>query len=137
MKFAAFLLAASTLDAQQYFPPDAFDSTTAELYSKYLRALTEPSLRELSQKDPSAEVYRFLWLRAFHRPIAVRLTVTGSGGRVISKMTSARGGYDPGHLIRNRERSLSERDPNFAGAIEELHFWALPARAPEVIAPDG
>lgn len=143
MKFAIFLLATSGLVAQQYFPPGVFDSKpdsdafTISWYSKNLRALKEPSLWELSQKDANAEVYRFLWLRTNDEPIAVRLIVTNRGGRLVSKMTSGKGGYDPGHLIFNRESPLSKQVPMFLDAIQELNFWDLPTSAPSVNGPDG
>jgi hypothetical protein len=143
MKFAIFLLAASTLVAQQYFPPGVFDPKPDNdvfitgWYSKCLRALKEPSLWKLSQEDPSAEIYRFLWLRSFDEPIAVRLIVTDRGGRLVSKMTSGRAGSDLGHLILDRQSPLSKQVPMFLDAIQELKFWDLPSRAPQVIGPDG
>jgi hypothetical protein len=133
MKFAIFLLATSTLAAQQYFPPGVLDpkpdseAFTIGWYSKTLQALKEPSLWE----------YRFLWLRSFDEPIAVRLIVTDRGGRLVSKMTSGKGGYGPGHLILHRESLLSQQVPVFLDAIQELHFWDLPTRKPEVIRADG
>jgi hypothetical protein len=70
-------LAFSLTNAQgQYFPKSSLDSRGRELksqwYSSQLRALQEPSLLSLS-KSPSAESYRFLWLRTFNHPIAIRL----------------------------------------------------------------
>src|SRR5258708_39333972 len=91
-------VAAGALPAQQYFPPGVLDSapqgqghgTRAIWYAKHLKALHEPSLWEMAQ-DPKAEAYRFLWLRSFHHPIAVRLVVRSSGsGWMHTRMTSGR-----------------------------------------------
>src|SRR6266481_2721376 len=49
------------------FDEDAFNR---EWYSKHLRSMAEPSL---SCGEPRGESYRFLWLRTWGRPIAVRV----------------------------------------------------------------
>ncbi len=58
MRWFALLLAPAVLLGQQYFPPGTVANDAA--CSRQLKALHEPSLRELSQRDPHAEVYRFL-----------------------------------------------------------------------------
>src|SRR4051794_34102142 len=66
----------------RYFPPESFianpaiHQTKVEWYSSKLAALHEGSLWEVSQGQPSIEVYRFLWLRTFHHPVTVRINVT-------------------------------------------------------------
>ena len=101
------LLAAVVLPAQQYFPSGVLGRTpqehesTAQWYSRHLKALHEPSLWELSQRDPKAEVYRFLWLRTFHHPVSVRLVVrAGGSGWMNVHMASGHGGYEPGRMSR-------------------------------------
>lgn len=137
MKFAVFFIA-STLAAQQYFPTGGGDRFPADWYSKHLRALKEPSLWELSKKDPTAEVYRFLYLRTFHQPIAVRITVAGPAGRLVAKKASGQGGYAPGHLVYKRESVIPEIQAVVLGAIDESHFWDLPTeKEPPEIRPDG
>jgi hypothetical protein len=48
-------------------------------FQKYLRAMKEPSLRRLAEKDRTATVYRFLWLPSFHDPISVRFVKSDEG----------------------------------------------------------
>ena len=115
--FCFLTLAAVPLPAQ-YFPPGVFDKTpqkdesAANYYGKFLKALHEPSLWELSRQRPNAEVYRFLWLRTFHRPIAIRLVVRNSGsGWINSHMTSGKGGDQPGR-ITPVQRLLADEKPN-------------------------
>jgi hypothetical protein len=56
------------------------DAFVREWYSMHLRAMGEPSL---SCGLPSEEeVYRFLWLRTFHHPIAVRIVRTADGAKL-------------------------------------------------------
>lgn len=109
-------------------------------YARHLRALREPSLIDAS-KNPKTHVYRFLWLRSFHSPIAIRLVVRENGsGFVVFRRTSGKGGYEPGRLVVNRTKPLSRRDVSwFLGLMEEQNFWELPTteRDPDIITLDG
>jgi len=78
---AAVILVALVVSAQDtYFPSGALsdsdrgDSDLARWYSGQLKALDEPSLLA-EARNTSTQSYRFLWLRSFHHPIAVRLDV--------------------------------------------------------------
>jgi hypothetical protein len=120
--------------AQQYFPPGVLGPDPqshefkADWYSKQLKALHEPSLWELSQTAPNAEVYRFLWLRSFHHPIAIRVVVRASGSsRINSRMTSGTGGLEPGGIRRYStswlRKALTEE---LLTAFANADFWNLP-----------
>src|SRR5215469_17272752 len=96
-----------------YFPSGALsdsdqaDSFKSRWYSDQLRALDEPSLLEKA-KDPSLQSYRFVWLRTFHHPVAVRLDITSDGvGKLTVKIANGAGGYKPGKLIENTSRSVT------------------------------
>jgi len=85
-------LALSAQDS--YFPKgalsdyDRVDIGKADWYSGQLRALDEPSLLE-EAKNPSLESYRFVWLRTFHHPVAVRLDIMADGsGKLTVKIAS-------------------------------------------------
>jgi hypothetical protein len=131
----SLLLASSVLLAQDYFPPGALGKDAAshqfsvDWYSKHLKALHEPSLWELSRKDPHAEVYRFLWLRSFDHPIAVRLVIRASGsGWMNSRMTSGQGGFEPGGITRYNVFWLTKaKTQEFLNALQSANFWNLPA----------
>jgi hypothetical protein len=77
---------------------------------------------------PSSESYRFLWLRTFHHPIAIRLDVKADGSSVLTtKITSGEGGYEPGVLTVNTSRNLTqEQTQNIVKKIEEALFWSMP-----------
>jgi hypothetical protein len=122
----------------QYFPPGALDSFPrsnqflSDWYSKQLKALDEPSLWSLS-KTQKEQAYRFLWLRTFHRPVAVRIEVNADGtSRLTTKMASGAGGYDPGQLVLNSKSLVTkEQTDSFLGKITGLLFWELaPTREP-------
>jgi hypothetical protein len=136
MKPLAFLLASATLPAQVYFHAGALPNESQ--YSKHLKALREPSLLELSQKDPHAEVYRFLWLRSFHNTVSIRVVVHPSGsGRINARMLSRRG-PEPGGFRRYStswlRKSLTQQ---WLAAFEGAHFWDQPTLLPEAQKPDG
>jgi hypothetical protein len=120
----------------QYFPPGVLDCDQwseeflRDWYSKQLTALNEPSLWVLSRSDSRAKVYRFLWLRTFHHPISVRLTLKPDlTGILISKITGGAGGYEPGSLIRNESIPVGkQRTTVFLARIVQSHYWDLPSR---------
>ena len=123
----ALLIAPGVLPAQEYFPPGIldknpqFDELKVNWYSKHLKALREPSLWELSRQDPKAEVYRFLWLRSFNHPIAVRLVVrTNGSGWMNSRMTTGQGGFKPARISRYSVSWLRKGpNPGVLGGIRE------------------
>jgi hypothetical protein len=90
--------------------------------------MREPSLSEAS-KDNSLVAYRFLWLRTFHNPIAIRLNISVDGtGTLIGKMTNGKGGYGAGNLILNDSHELTKaRVSEFLALLRRAGFWSAPA----------
>ena len=69
-------------------------------FRKHLRAMQEPSLRELAEKDRTVTVYRFLWLPSFHNPISVRFVKSDEGVVLYAVRLDGQGGYEqPGHIL--------------------------------------
>jgi hypothetical protein len=128
------LLGTATLGQVRYFPIGSLsddhqsDRFRAKWYSEQLSALKEPSLWELSTTQKT-QSYRFLWLRTFHHPIAIRIDVNADGtSRLTTKMTSGAGGYAPGKLVENHTVTISKDRTNlFLGKIEDRKFWKLPS----------
>ena|ERR1035437_7184460 len=127
-----------------YFPkrtldtrPD-LDKLLTDWYSAQLKALEEPSLFELA-KTPTAQSYRFLWLRSFHHPIAVRLDIKADGtGILTTKVTSGAGGYEPGTLIENTTKPLTTHQTQaFLAKIQQTNFWLLPTATNDQKGTDG
>src|ERR1700683_1038859 len=107
------LCLAGSVSGQQYFPDHAFYSDehrnqfVVEWYSKPLKALGEPSFWELSQRS-NQQVYRFLWLRSFSHPVAVRLELRPDGSAILTiQTTDGAGGYAPGKLNEKPEKNNS------------------------------
>jgi hypothetical protein len=117
------VFAGQIVDADIYFRNDG----QASWYSRQLKALDEPSLWQISQEKKNAVIYRFLWLRTFHHPVAVRVAITPDGAATIFiKTSSGAGGYDPGTLIQNENRTLSRDEvAHLMTQIETANFWRL------------
>ncbi len=128
----------------RYFPdrslsdrPDLHEFTV-QWYGKHLRAMNEPSLFQASN-DPSAQAYRFLWLRSFHAPVAVRLQVhPGGDGTLTVTVLSGAGGYEPGKVKVHRVLPVeASKVAVFLEALETLGFWGLPGPDPSRTGLDG
>jgi hypothetical protein len=124
------------LPTHVYFPRGTFypkpeqEKFIVEWYSKYLRGMGEVSLCSLA--DSEAESYRFLWLRSFHRPVAVRVWRSSDGYFLNVKELSGAGGYEPGTLITNRTRQLTNPEWDyFVNLLERSCYWQLAAEADE------
>lgn len=142
----AAILLLNVVSAAQviYFPNKALASNArsdrfiAGWYSRQLQALEEPSLLELA-KVPTSQSYRFLWLRTFHHPVAIRLDVKADGTAVLTKkIANGAGGFGPGILTENTSRPLTaEQRQAFLAKIEQVRFWTLPAYIHDQSGTDG
>jgi hypothetical protein len=86
-----------------WFPPEV-DALLAFWFAQQLDALEE---RPLWPPVSGVEVYRFTWLRTFDPPVAVRLEFASQQARIIGRLASGAGGYDPGDVVQRTERRLS------------------------------
>jgi hypothetical protein len=98
----------------KYFPPGTFperiDQFVSDWYGKHLGAMNEPSLWASAVRGET--VWRFVYLRTWGKPIAIRVT---SDGHLHATRLSGSGGYDPGTIDAHREKTLSKID---VGRIE-------------------
>jgi hypothetical protein len=125
----------------QDFPKSSLDITgsfKSQWYSSELRVLEEPSLYSLS-KSTSAESYRFLWLRSFHHPVAIRLDLKPDGTSIMSvKVASGAAGFRPGVLIEQRSQAVGkEQTQAFLKRVADLHFWDVPNPVNDQTGTDG
>lgn len=104
-------------------------------YSKHLVAMGEPALFQADDQAP--EVYRFLWLRTFHWPVALRLQNTGDLKTLVVKQLNRAGGYEPGVLTVNQEIEIGAREwDTFVRLLDGANYWHL-ATNKEVMGTDG
>jgi len=128
-----FTLGAKARAQSNYFPENAFSDipsvnrSTSDFYARHLAGLREPSLLEM-KKSPSSESYRFLWLRSFLHPVAVRLDVKPDGSAVVTaKIGSGAADLKAGALTNNTSKSLTaEQVRSFLALINDSGFWTLP-----------
>ena len=105
-------------------PP--LDDDRLAWYSKHLAAMGESRLSR-----GGGETYRFLWLRSFNHPIAVRMSSVGSQCVLVAKELDGAGGYAPGRLGKRIIRTLSaEACAPLKELIEAVGFWRSPPPAP-------
>ena len=91
-------------------------------YGRHLTAMGERALCP----SASATSYRFLWLRTFHHPVAIRVDRTDTGSFLTAHELSGAGGYKPGSLIRTQARALSDSEwSTLERAIFAAEFWQL------------
>jgi len=75
------------------------------------------------------ETYRFVWLRTFHRSIAVRISRSGGGARLLMIELTGSGGYDPGAVARRVESTLSDGDwQALMAGLGQIRFWEMPTQ---------
>lgn len=126
-------LETSAMERELFFPPKVLaqdqpgNTFRNNWYSKHLSAMKEESL--YSPEGDWIESYRFLWLRSFHNPVAVRLWKCGSARFISVKELDGAGGYEPGRLILDRKRELTLEEWNaFRHHLEDSCYWQLPTR---------
>jgi len=116
----------------RYFPAGALfsrpdmDARKRQWYGYQLIALREASLSNPLPPE-GCQTVRFLWLRTFDHPVAIRVSQQRDGSaRLVVKMASGAGGYDPGALVLNRSRNLTPEELRaFLAAFEDASFWSL------------
>lgn len=139
------IVALASAEGVKYFPDLAFDAqndihkSIAGWYSKHLQAMKEPSLLNASSYD-QAHMYRFLWLRTFHKPIALRLQVKPEGHGILTvKVCDGAAGYESGNLVIEDMTKLEADDvSSFLSSVEDAKFWNMPSYESEAsIVCDG
>lgn len=116
---------------KEFFPVALSENARSERfvsdwYSRHLEAMNELPLAALENEDES---YRFLWLRSFHRPVAVHVWRTGERHFMVVKRVNGQGGYDPGVFDLYWARPLSENDWNaFMLHLEHSQYWLMPTK---------
>ena len=99
------------------------DTLINKWYSGQLRAMEEP----VAYTDKSDnEIYRFTWLRTFHHPIAIRIEKQDKKYMLYWKVCSGQGGYAPGNLVTDEQKSLDENTwIEFKKLLSQIDFWNL------------
>ncbi|CAN5332469.1 hypothetical protein BH09MYX1_BH09MYX1_30450 [soil metagenome] len=115
---------------KDYFPDEShggFIPFVREWYGKHLHTMGEPSLFEASTATPTKETWRFVWLRTWGHPVAIRFDVAPSGTTMRYVVLDGQGGYAPGKISADVTRTISAPDwMRVTSALTGAGFWALP-----------
>lgn len=140
--FAVFAVLALTAQVT-FFPKQAFsddvwsDQFMSSWYAHELGILEEPSLLQKAN-DVSCESYRFLWLRTFHHPIAIRLDLAAdSTGILTTKIASGSAGFPRKGARLIESPLLQQQTQAFLQRIEKTNFWELPSYVEDARGEDG
>jgi hypothetical protein len=135
-----------------YFPAGTFlpdklrENLVVEGYSNCLAAMDEPEIHSLVGKG--VESYRFLYIRSFHLPVAIRLWEPGGEWRMVVKQLDGNGEIRrrdgggewvfPHKLNVNVTHTLTEGErDSFTGLLAKADFWNLPTIEEECCSKDG
>jgi len=128
--FGSVVLVAITAPPAHHYPEGSLSDTARldrsrnDRYSRHLGAMSEPVLKP----SQAGRVYRFLWLRSFHHPIAVRVDRDHVGARVVAVELDGPEGYRPINLLKRRETALSEQQADaFERALSADGLWTIPS----------
>lgn len=104
---------AALLPTSDYYPVGALDPTDGradqfdrEWFSAHLTAMGESPI----MCNDAVTEYRFLWLRTFHHPVVIRATIADHRATLHAVELDGKGGYEPGQMLRQVNRSLSTRE---------------------------
>jgi len=129
---------------QSYFPLKVFTDTSIYIghdtfivkwYSKHLSAMKEPLM---FNKTQNKIIYRFLWLRTFNNPVAIRIEKQLDTYNLTWKLCDGAGGYDPGKLVVNKTKSIDKETwGNFITLLNKSGFWNLNTNEVDIQCEDG
>lgn len=113
-----------------YFPERTSVSDTSQLdkfsntwYSKMLFALHEPTLFD---KQDTAEIFRFIWLRTFHKPVSIRVSKVRGKCILTLKVAEGAGGYEAGRLITDTSFFITMNEwKGIVSKTAAINFWNL------------
>ena len=101
--------------------PPLLDEFSREWYSRHLVAAGEPSLVSIAEAAPVGGMHlRFTWLRSFHPPVVVRVSAMSPGEmEMTAKLLSGAGGYEPGKIAQQVDRTLDPAETRQLQALLE------------------
>jgi hypothetical protein len=119
---------------ETYFPKGVFASKNlelselvAEISEERLQLLEEPSLWNLSKKEPQTEAYRFFWWAFREEPISFRLTRSGDAFTLIVKQKAPEAGANGKEILSVRTIALTAKQWNEAvSLLNKTSFWKAP-----------
>lgn len=146
LKHRLMVMAVATLGAsnhvqaqERYFPDLIFlpknkelNSIIDDMTSVHLKAMKEPSLWKLSQKDRTATVCRFLWLASGEHPICIRLDRTGVAFKLHIGRHDGPPGLTAGRQTVDKDVRISvQQGKKLLARLQKSTFWTAPVEVKE------
>ena len=104
-------------------PDVKLDSFVREWYGNTLKVMKEPRLGTFVDST-NVEAMRFLWLRSFDHPVALRAMRRGSAYTLIAVELSGAGGYPPGAVVRRDSLPLDSISwEELSRPLKSAGFW--------------
>ncbi len=87
--------------------------------------MQEPSLT--CGAEGGSQVIRFLWLRTFHEPVAVRIDRIGAAYKLTATILDGAGGYGPGNIKQRIQKDITETEwAALDQLLNEIGFSEIP-----------
>ncbi len=123
------------MSAAPFFPHGIITEFYAGWFTEHLNALGEPPIHSMGR---NVTAYRFLWLRTFDSPIAIRAETQNSRTVLSSKQADGEAGFETGRIVVDTWRELADAEwSQIVAMIGEIGFWNLPAENLEAVGLDG
>jgi hypothetical protein len=91
-------------------------------YSNKLYDMKESIVYNQSGKN----IFRFIWLRSFHKPVVIRLEEADNKIQLTWKMASGAGGYETGELIVDKSKIISKSEfDKFTSLLATAKYWEM------------
>lgn len=91
-------------------------------YSNKLYDMKEPVVYNQSGKN----IFRFTWLRSFHKPIVIRLEEVDNKIQLTWKMAGGAGGYKTGELMVNKSKIITKSElDKFTSLLAAAKYWEM------------
>lgn len=131
---------AALLPTSVHYPVGALDPADGradqfyrQWFSLHLKAMSESPV---TCTEAETE-YRLLWLRTFHHPVAVRVSIADDRATLRAIELDGKGGYEPGKVDREVNRSLSKAELE-ALMVAASKLRQIPSvERPAVLGSDG
>ncbi|HEX5183031.1 MAG TPA: hypothetical protein VFW19_07750 [Allosphingosinicella sp.] len=131
--------------APRYVPPTGWRNNGwavpfhEEWFGGQLRAMHEPPLATAADLGSWSRRFRLLVLPSFRPGLAFRIDEDGKGGaRMREVLLDGRGGYEPGAIAKESERSLTSEEVAWIDrAIEAAGLRRLPMQPPQPQVKNG
>ncbi len=121
------------LQAPHFFPDGALAGTNCAWFTEQLIGLDQRPLTAPSNQD----ILRVTWLRNFHNPVTISLSLAGHiEGELTWHRSDGAGGYEPGRVVEHDGRVL---DPTTLARVKSRLDQAHPCvvEVDQIHEPDG